>query len=661
MKFICSQRSALLFVAILAIAVIFNSCRKDLLVQSPDNLKSSLSIAEAKSYFNSQIAPNKGKNAKTVFSSEPKLAEIVSNKQPLWDQAYYKMISTGQAVKIPIDFGDKVYALIDKEENEVVPLGSLNYLYMYKDSLQNVHAEWVVLQPDTAWLYGERNTYSGRILVRDWNGKTIKNLYYSRINQNSVTFGSKIATSGISKKVQSDENEIDNALGYCIIAADGRCRKKPPCTATSCDLCLAHCARYYCTFYECGPECELLDNGGGGYTPYPSGAGGGRPSSPGKGDYPPNECDGDGLGALKERSMDEKTMAVRPPCVPKPFVLESIANNIVWTVEETQFLANHPDIATAINKYLSDNQNSEEAKDFAKWAVGYLKENPNEDVFALVSAGTSVYYTDEEMEAVINSMTDPITGNGIDLYLILKYKGSKIFELSRYSKSINSIDVGDYTLTPHYDKTGKLVFYAGSRLNPSTARNGIEYIIKPNQLNNFKNNVDYYTSAASLVYMYGVPDKGMIQMMAGDRIDGLLNLWGEALKSPEYWMYLINCFLIEPAHPKVRSAIDDAIPTGAPYTKSTLELGRKMHVEYKLGLADRINTFKEYRLPSGKRIDFIDIENGIVYELKPNNPRQITAGNNQLDVYVSELIDPKTIAKRPELSGKVWRKVLDLY
>jgi hypothetical protein len=43
---------------------------------------------------------------------------------------------------------------------------------------------------------------------------------------------------------------------------------------------------------------------------------------------------------------------------------------------------------------------------------------------------------------------------------------------------------------------------------------------------------------------------------------------------------------------------------GVQYTKSSLQLGQQMHKSYKLG-AEGI---KEFRLPSGRRIDFLDIK-----------------------------------------------------
>ncbi len=49
----------------------------------------------------------------------------------------------------------------------------------------------------------------------------------------------------------------------------------------------------------------------------------------------------------------------------------------VWSDDENHFLQNNPDIEAAIDAYLNENNYSSEANDFAKWAVGYLRENPS--------------------------------------------------------------------------------------------------------------------------------------------------------------------------------------------------------------------------------------------------------------------------------------------
>jgi len=88
------------------------------------------------------------------------------------------------------------------------------------------------------------------------------------------------------------------------------------------------------------------------------------------------------------------------------------------------------------------------------------------------------------------------------------------------------------------------------------------------------------------------------------------------------------------------------------YTKSNLSLGKKVHKEYKVTAVDNIVRFKEYRLPSGKRVDYIDFETKTIYELKPNNPTQIKKGTVQLQNYLKEI---------QQIYGDGWTTVLDTY
>lgn len=164
---------------ILMCLLMVQSCKKDLLQPNSNVLTSSLSIAEAKKYFETTVKPSL--KSKTLLSkgvtkpstNDESIAEILDNKEAIWESAYQKLISTGNAVKIPLDFG-KTYSVVDVGKKELIPFGSLNYLFMYKDSLQQIHAEWVILLPDKAWLYGKREQYTGKIVVKDWEGNFIK-------------------------------------------------------------------------------------------------------------------------------------------------------------------------------------------------------------------------------------------------------------------------------------------------------------------------------------------------------------------------------------------------------------------------------------------------------------------------------------------------------
>lgn len=95
-----------------------------------------------------------------------------------------------------------------------------------------------------------------------------------------------------------------------------------------------------------------------------------------------------------------------------------------------------------------------------------------------------------------------------------------------------------------------------------------------------------------------------------------------------------------------------ATNTSTQFTKSSLQLGQQMHKIYKSGSVLKGVRFKEFRLPSGKRVDFIDFQNKTIYELKPNNPRQIKAGYEQLNEYLQEV---------QSIYGSGWKTVLDLY
>ena len=375
MKKTFTGRLRFLVVAMLAtITFSFNSCRKDLLVQSPNNLKNALSIAEAKRYFEANVKVSGRTKTSAVSGNIPVTAEsLVAGKRAMWEQAYQKFISTGGAVRIPIDFGN-TYAVVNLKKGEVVPLSSLNYLLMYKDSLQAIRLEWVMLQPDSAWLYGARSSYTGRIAVRDWEGRLLKTYWYG-------TGGKCLVTKGKTTRTASS-NEGGMSQPICILVPTGNCPKIGVCSET-CDMCTNICAKRFCGWVPfCGIECELpgeppvgIGSGGVGST---GGGAGGSNSGGGAGpaDYPPG-CNPDPNYVMPSYPPPGggtwRLPCGGPETVPIPVPLRLDHN--LWTPEETDFLNQNPDIADAITTYLTQNANSEEAKEFVKWAVGYLTVN----------------------------------------------------------------------------------------------------------------------------------------------------------------------------------------------------------------------------------------------------------------------------------------------
>ena len=104
--------------------------------------------------------------------------------------------------------------------------------------------------------------------------------------------------------------------------------------------------------------------------------------------------------------------------------------------------------------------------------------------------------------------------------------------------------------------------------------------------------------------------------------------------------------------PIIGEVVEVAAKTSTQLTKSSLSLGREMHKGYKLGLENKITTFKEYTKVPGIRPDFVDFGTKTIYELKPFNLRGIQMGTQQLKKYKS-LFEQKY--------GGTWNTFLDFY
>ncbi|VEJ19064.1 deaminase domain-containing protein [Capnocytophaga canimorsus] len=142
--------------------------------------------------------------------------------------------------------------------------------------------------------------------------------------------------------------------------------------------------------------------------------------------------------------------------------------------------------------------------------------------------------------AVVNEMTSALTADPIELYLLLRYQNSDYFDVSAFSIGSDSIEVGEYTLTPHYTANGRLVFYTAARYQNNGLKNDIEYVIKPEGLQRFKDKIDTYTATANIFYLNGIPSESQIALAAGDYVEGLTKMWGEALHSAEWWFSSIT-------------------------------------------------------------------------------------------------------------------------
>ena len=85
-----------------------------------------------------------------------------------------------------------------------------------------------------------------------------------------------------------------------------------------------------------------------------------------------------------------------------------------------------------------------------------------------------------------------------------------------------------------------------------------------------------------------------------------------------------------------------------------MKMGREIHQACRVNQVNRVKgLYKEYGKVPGIRPDFIDLNNQIIYELKPYNPRSIKQGLKQLERY-------EKVLKKQGADGE-WKHVLDLY
>ncbi|MGB3063488.1 hypothetical protein [Sphingobacterium thalpophilum] len=188
---------------------------------------------------------------------------------------------------------------------------------------------------------------------------------------------------------------------------------------------------------------------------------------------------------------------------------------------------------------------------FSKWCTGDDPENPfPEEGGGSGENGSNTYFSETEFNTILDNLENGLNGDPIEFYLIASYKNSKLLNSSTYSIGANSIQVGDYTLTPHYDSKGVLKFYTASR----NTNLGIEYIVRADALNKFQNDYKLYSAAANAFYINGIPSQAQIQMASGNFFEGLSNSWASAIKDPSYYFYLthvlygigVNTFELKP-------------------------------------------------------------------------------------------------------------------
>lgn len=446
----------ILFLVIVSLSLSYG-CKRDLLQPNYNTLKNKLSFNEARQYFEANLKqlgmPNKLMAIEGKGSVLPKatIEAILYNKEPIWDKAYQKVISSGVAVKIPIDFGN-ARKVVDERTGAYVPYSNLNYLLMYKDSLQRVHAEWVFLKPTLNWFNGNRRNFEGSIVVKDWNGNVLKSYNYgpAKPDQNNKL-------SSVKGVLMRGGNNMPLADGCLIWAVKAKCscnvawssgvRQVGTWNPEKCDYC------DYCVDYFCMPEpkCETCpplpdwgggsggtgNNGGSGGTP-PGGNGNGGGGGTGPGDYEPEDCTTGEQVVYPDGSMTP------PPCVPIPHcencpptqnppgpgvpltVGQALINilNIdgelgLSKISYLNSVSNTVELE-AMFQYLGVNGNNSDNRTFLNWAIENLTANNNlsfEQLNSIYESARNQNYTPKDREPATYYWRPKLTSTDFSNYL----------------------------------------------------------------------------------------------------------------------------------------------------------------------------------------------------------------------------------------------------
>lgn len=397
MKLTLNLGKPLALVTLLALFFLSPACKRQI-IQPENRSTNSLSIAEAKSYFESTFKQTSGKNANRLTSAnnenqhdhEPTMEDIMNSRKAIWESAYQSVLANGEAVKVPLDFG-KTLLVTNQSKNEVVPFGALNYLFMYKDSVQKIHTEWVTLFPDESWLDGNRSQYNGRIEVKTWDGTLIKQYNYSKLG--SVAEGVNLSSKKLSSQQESanttSSDNIPTAPNViCITIANS---SKCTCPDKShCDLCW-QCTSNVCQSFPTAPETPVIDapiTGGAGHGGG-VGGGGGHVGGPDYSDYTPSNCNPDPNYTVPNYPAPGgghwMLPCAGPGSVPTPqpilnVSIKTLTEKLNLNDAEVQFIGQNPSLANAIQDYLNANGHTPESKEIGKWAIGYLIANPGVNV-----------------------------------------------------------------------------------------------------------------------------------------------------------------------------------------------------------------------------------------------------------------------------------------
>lgn len=231
----------------------------------PDSLIDDLEndVNAAKAYFENEVENSENTNASALRKGKSRKS-LKKNLQ--WDQAYYKSVSFGKVIIVPISFDEPLY--IPKGDHSL-SLNQLTYA-MFHRSRKGHKLYWVTAIPDQAFLSHNDGleAFTGTVFVEDWYGNYIQGFRHTLEGATKIEVDSNSRMDGECEVV---------SIFYCSVVCDS-----------------GGCGDITCNYSHDEVTCPD-DSGGSGmpssgdsgdYSPDENGSGGSSGDGPGSGDFP---------------------------------------------------------------------------------------------------------------------------------------------------------------------------------------------------------------------------------------------------------------------------------------------------------------------------------------------------------------------------------------
>lgn len=130
-----------------------------------------------------------------------------------WSRAITETFDSGTAVVAPLVYRDPMYISTSAIPGGMLRLDNISRLMVIRDRQQKLHAEIVTALPDNVYDTSGETTFSGIILIEEWNGNLIARYKYDEDGK-ILTYG---PASGTSRKALETQTQTDKTAPAMLI------------------------------------------------------------------------------------------------------------------------------------------------------------------------------------------------------------------------------------------------------------------------------------------------------------------------------------------------------------------------------------------------------------------------------------------------------------